>query len=79
MKRIIKWLGASNRWKHLLGGFLIGGGAVGWYCAIYAGVGVAAALEFKDRQWGGSWDWIDFALTAVGACLGQLTRWALWR
>ena len=79
MKKIIKWLCESNRWKHLLGGVLIGCGADGWYCALYAGAGVAAALELKDVQWGGACDWIDFALTFGGACVGQLIHWAIWR
>lgn len=77
MKKIIEWLKASNRWKHLLGGFLIGLGADGWYCAAYTGTGVAAALELKDRLWGGNWDWIDFALTVAGSGVGQLIRAAV--
>ena len=74
MKKVIEWLSAGNRWKHLVGGFLIGLGADGWFCALYAGVGVAAALELKDKMWGGKWDWIDLALTVVGAVVGQLIR-----
>jgi len=77
MKKIFSWLSQSNRWKHLVGGFLIGFGANGWYCAAYAGVGVAAALELKDRLWGGKWDWIDFALTVGGVSVGRLIRIAL--
>ena len=74
MKKVIEWLSASNRWKHLAGGWLIGFGSDGWFCALYAGVGVAAALELKDKMWGGKWDWIDLALTVVGAVVGQLIR-----
>jgi len=48
MKKIIEWLGDSNRWKHLLGGVLVGAGANDIYCAAYAGIGIAGALEFKD-------------------------------
>lgn len=78
MKRIIEWLSASNRWKHLVGGVLIGFGSDDWYCALYAGTGVAAALELKDRMWGGQWDWIDLLLTVTGAVVGRLTRTLLW-
>ena len=78
MKRIIEWLSASNRWKHLVGGVLIGIGSDNWYCALYAGTGVAAALELKDRMWGGQWDWIDLSLTVTGAVIGRLTRTLLW-
>lgn len=70
MKKILEWLKASNRWKHLLGGVLVGCGANGWYCAVYAGCAVAGALELKDKLWGGKWDWVDLALTIAGACMG---------
>lgn len=72
MKKILAWLKASNRWKHIVGGIIIGMGADGWYCALYAGVGVAAAMEFKDKLWGGRWDWVDLSLTVVGAVIGHL-------
>lgn len=72
--KIIDWLLQSNRWKHLAGGFLIGLGADDWCCAVYAGAGVAGALEFKDWQWGGKPDWIDFLLTFGGAMVGQTIR-----
>lgn len=52
MKTVIKWLKESNRYKHLIGGVLIGAGANSLYCAAYAGIGVATALELKDRMWG---------------------------
>jgi hypothetical protein len=74
MNKIIMWFKTSNRWKHLLGGLLIGMGANDIYCAAYAGIGVAAALELKDRQWGGKWDWTDFGLTTVGTVVGQCIR-----
>ena len=78
MKKVWSWLMASNRWKHIVGGVLIGMGADGWYCAMYSGVGVAAALELKDELWGGKWDWTDFGCTVVGVVVGQLTRMAIW-
>ncbi len=79
MKKIIKWLGTSNRYKHLVGGVVIGLGANGTYCAAYAGVGVAGALELKDRLWGGQWDWIDFGCTVAGVVVGRLIGWAVWQ
>lgn len=72
MKKVIEWLKGSNRWKHVVGGLLIGLGADGWYCACYTGVGVAAALELKDRLWGGKWDWVDLALTVGATLVGHL-------
>lgn len=79
MKKVIDWLKASNRWKHLVGGVLIGLCSDNWYCALYAGTGVAAALELKDRLWGGKWDWIDLSLTVIGAVVGHLISMPLWK
>ena len=77
MKKLIKWLSVSNRWKHLVGGLIIGIFAFGWFTAMYAGVLTAGALEYKDRAHGGEWGWIDFALTVVGAFVGGLIfSWA---
>lgn len=72
--KIIKWFSQSNRWKHLVGGILVGIGANDVYCAAYTGIGVAGALEFKDYQWGGKPDWIDFTLTVTGVAIGYLIR-----
>lgn len=77
MKGIIDWFLKSNRWKHLVFGILIGFGANGWYCAEYVGLGVAGALELKDKLWGGKWDWIDFALTIVGVNIGYTIRYSV--
>lgn len=67
---IINWFKQSNRWKHLLYGFL---------AALIAGFaftcGAAAGMEFKDRAWGGKWDWIDFGLTVAGALVGAAIRY----
>lgn len=73
-RKVTEWFSKSNRWKHLVGGVMIGLGADDWYCACYTGAGVAASLELKDVLWGGSWDWIDFALTAGGAVIGHSIR-----
>ena len=66
---LINWFKQSNRWKHLLYGFLV---------SIIAGfaftVGCAAGMEFKDRAWGGKWDWIDFGLTVAGGLAGLALR-----
>ncbi len=77
MKKVIEWLKQSNRLKHIDGGVIIGLGADDDYCAAYAGIGVAAALELKDKLWGGKWDWIDFALTLAGVVVGRLIRIAI--
>lgn len=68
-KGIIGWFRQSNRWKHLLYGFLV---------SVIAGfaftLGCAAGMEFKDRAWGAKWDWIDFGLTVAGAWFGLMLR-----
>ena len=78
-KKIITWLRTSNREKHIVGGVLIGLGANDTYCALYAGAGVAGALELKDVLCGGKWDWIDFGCTMAGVVVGRLIRWAVWQ
>ena len=75
MNRIWQWLKDSNRLKHLVGGIAVGLGANDWYCAEYVGIGVAGSLEFKDYQWGGKPDWIDFTLTFVGVNIGYTIRY----
>ena len=75
MKKIFNWLKNSNRYKHLVGGILIGLGADDTYCAAYAGIGVAGALELKDKLHCGKWDWIDFSCTVAGVAIGRTIRW----
>ena len=76
LQRILQWFSESHRWQHLLGGILIGLGADDLYCAVYAGIGIAAALELKDYLWGGRPDWVDFLLTLAGVAIGYSLR--LW-
>lgn len=70
MKNVIGWLKDSNRYQHLMGGMLIGAGANSLYCAAYAGIGVATALELKDKAWGEKADIIDWGLTVGGVAIG---------
>jgi hypothetical protein len=72
MRKILDWLKTSNRWKHLVGGILIGICAIDWFTALYAGTLTAGAIEFKDKAHGDEWDWIDLGLTIAGAALGRL-------
>ncbi len=70
MKNVIEWIKQSNRWKHLLGGILVGLGSNDLYCAAYSGVGVASALELKDKLWGSTIDIVDWGITLVGVAIG---------
>ena len=75
MKQIIDFLKTSNHWKHLVGGIAIGAFANSLYCAAYAGIGVAGALELKDKLYGNKWDWVDFSLTVGGVAIGYTLHW----
>jgi hypothetical protein len=67
----MNWLKESHRWQHLLGGFVIGILSLGsWYTALLSGAGIASALEFKDKSWGGKWDWLDLIVTIAGVLIG---------
>jgi len=75
MKRLIDFLGKSNRYKHLLGGFLVGAFALGAFPALYSATVAASCLELKDKLHGCPWDWVDWILTiAGGACSAALWR-----
>ena len=74
MSKVIDWLRESNRWKHLVGGVVIGVLADGWYCALLAGAAAGGALELKDRQWGGEPDCVDFLLTLGGCMSGYFIK-----
>lgn len=75
MRKIKDFLTTSNHWKHLVGGVVVGAGANGLYCAAYAGIGVAGALELKDKLYGNKWDWVDFSLTIGGVAIGYAVHW----
>ena len=62
----MNWIMESNRPKHLL--YAIPAGAL---FSILFVAGLAAGMEFKDRAWGGKWDWLDIAETLFGGLIGQ--------
>lgn len=67
----MSWFTESNRWKHGVGGFILGLLSLGfWYTALLSGLAVSSALELKDKLWGGEWDWTDWIITVLGCCLG---------
>ena len=63
------WILESNRDKHLL--YAI---PIGLVFTILCVLGVASGLEFKDKQWGGKWDWLDWLATMIGGLIGQLAQ-----
>lgn len=62
----MSWFTESNRWKHFV--FAI---PIGLVFTILCVLGVASGMEFKDKQWGGKWDWIDWIATILGGVIGQ--------
>ena len=74
MKNIWSWLKDSHRLQHLGLGAVYGLLADDWYCALYGSVGVAGALELKDKLWGGKPDLIDFCITVLGVAVGYSIR-----
>lgn len=62
----MSWFTESNRWKHFL--YAI---PVALVFTILCVLGLASGMEFKDRQWGGRWDWIDWLATMLGGLIGQ--------
>lgn len=63
------WLTESNRIKHFL--YAI---PCGVFLTILFVVGIAAGMEFKDKQYGGKWDWMDILATLLGGFIGQVIQ-----
>ena len=61
------WLKESNRQKHLL--YAI---PIGLVFTILAVLGCAFGMEFKDKEYGNKFDWLDIAATIIGGAIGQL-------
>ena len=63
------WLKESNRQKHLL--YAI---PIGLIFTILAVLGCAFGMEFKDKEYGNKFDWLDIAATIIGGAIGQLLQ-----
>lgn len=63
------WIQESNREKHLV--YAIPCGILFGFLFV---AGLGAGMEFKDKQYGGKWDWLDFAATMIGGAIGELIR-----
>ena len=47
---------------------------IGLVFTILAVLGCAFGMEFKDKQYGGKFDWLDIAATMIGGAIGQLIQ-----
>lgn len=63
------WLKESNRPKHFFYGM-----RVGVVFTILCVLGVASGMEFKDKEYGNQWDWLDWSATMLGGIVGQLLQ-----
>lgn len=65
----MSWITESNRNKHLL--YAIPAAFIG---TILFAAGLAVGMEFKDKLWGGRFDWLDLTATLLGGLLGQVLQ-----
>ena len=63
------WLKESNRQKHFL--YAI---PIGLVFTILCVLGIASGMEFKDKEYGNQWDWLDWTATMLGGLVGQLIQ-----
>lgn len=65
----MSWITQSNRQKHFL--YAI---PIGLTLTIFAVIGCAFGMEFKDKQYGNKFDWLDIAATILGGLVGQVLQ-----
>lgn len=65
----MSWITESNRQYHLLCAI-----PIGLVFTILCVLGVASGLEFKDKQYGNKWDWLDWLATMLGGLVGQIIQ-----
>jgi hypothetical protein len=61
----MSWIIESNRQYHFL--YAI---PIGLVFTILAVLGCAFGMEFKDKSYGGTFDWLDIAATMIGGLVG---------
>lgn len=77
MNKFFSFFAASNRYKYLIGGFIVAAPAGSFYTAIYAAAVAASCLELKDRLYGNLWDWLDWLCTLLGGSIAALMFYLL--
>lgn len=63
------WLTESNREKHFL--YAIPAALLGTIVLV---IGLAFGMEFKDKQYGNKFDWLDLTATVLGGLVGQVLQ-----
>lgn len=84
MKKIKEWLMESNRYKHVIGMLFVAAASILLLKSFDVAVMVCimsttltcffvgAAMEFKDQQAGGKFDWNDMLANGVGLVLAVM-------
>lgn len=65
----MSWFTESNRYKHFF--YAIPCAMIG---TILFAAGLAFGMEFKDKQHGGLFDWLDLLATILGGIVGQIIQ-----
>lgn len=63
------WLKESNRDKHFLYAM-----PAAFFGTILCVIGLGVGMEFKDKQYGNKWDWLDLLATILGGLIGQICQ-----
>lgn len=65
----MNWFIKSNRNKHFWYGMILG-----FFLTLIAPITAGFVMEYKDKQWGGKFDWIDVLFTVTGGFIGQVLQ-----
>lgn len=68
MNKIFSFLKQNNRYRKLVGGFVIGICALSPWTAVYSAAVAASCLELKND----SWNWIDWLITVIGGICASI-------
>ena len=63
------WIKESNRVQHFV--LALPAGFIGSLVFV---LGLALGMEFKDKSYGGKFDWLDILATVLGGILGQILQ-----
>lgn len=69
IKILPQWMTVSNREKHFYYGIY-----TSLFLTLLFTLGLATGMEFKDRMWGGEFDWLDWTATLLGGLIGQVIQ-----
>lgn len=65
----MNWIVQSNRPKHFWYSV-----PIALFLTILFVAGLGVGMEFKDKSWGGKWDWLDLTATIMGGAVGQIIQ-----